>query len=648
MESGSDFHHGNVFKHITMRAIVTTFLMAVSSLLAFAQETVQDVTSKIARVTVFLEGAQVTRSSNVNLKQGVSNLSLTGIAAGIHEQSIQVDGPASVKILSVSFRVNYFENVRKPERVTALEAERRRLHSLIAEERSREEVYKEEEVILKTNKSIGGTARGVEIEELKVAMDYFRQRLSEIKQQLLQIDRTIKKHQEEIGKIEAQLTELSATREEPTGEIIVKVSSPNAMKADFKITYLVKEARWYPTYDIRAKNIQSPISITYKANVSQQSGEDWENVVLTVSTANPNEGGAKPLIKPWILGFNNVVANHGQVIGSIHDKPSIGVANNLVRGRVTSVDGEALPGVNILIKGTTAGTVSDAEGYYSIPLTSDAQTLVFSFIGYGTEEVNIQNRDVVDLNLSEDGSQLDEVVVTAQGIQREKKTLGYSVSSVAGPRVKKTIVATPVVRQTNIEYTIDEPFSIKSDGEKRTTDMMEYEVDALYEYYCVPKLDADAFLTAKLLNWDEYNFLEGEASLFFEGKYIGKSILDARNTADTLTLSLGRDGNVVVNREKKKDYSSRQFVGSNKKIMFTYEISVRNKKSQPITIVVADQIPLSNNKEIVVDKLEDSDANHEEDSGLLTWKKQIAEGKTETIELSYAIRYPKGNNIILE
>ena len=101
--------------------------------------------------------------------------------------------------------MNYFDNVRKPERVTLLESERRRLLSQIAEERSREEVYKEEEVILKTNKSIGGTARGVEIEELKIAMDYFRQRLSDIKQQLLQIDRTIKKYQEEVGKIEAQL-----------------------------------------------------------------------------------------------------------------------------------------------------------------------------------------------------------------------------------------------------------------------------------------------------------------------------------------------------------------------------------------------------------------------------------------------------------
>ena len=173
-------------------------------------------------------------------------------------------------------------------------------------------------------------------------------------------------------------------------------------------------------------------------------------------------------------------------------------------------------------------------------------------------------------------------------------------------------------------------------------------MDALYEYYCVPKLDADAFLIAKILNWDEHNFLEGEANLFFEGKYIGKSILDTRNTSDTLTLSLGRDGNVLVKREKIKDYTSRHVVGSNQKSMVGYEISIRNKKSQHLTIVVEDQIPIANDKDISVDKLEDSDAEHDGETGLLKWKKEIDPGKTELISLKYVVRFPKNSRMILE
>ena len=559
----------------------------------------------------------------------------------------------------MSFKVNYLEEIKVPEKIAALEEERRRLWMSLAQEKSLEEVYREEEAILKTNKSIGGTSKGVPIEELKVAMDYFRQRLMDIKQQLLLADRNIRKLNESIGKIDAQLKELSVSKAKPTGEILVKVSSKASLNAPITIKYVVQEARWFPSYDIRAKNIQSPISITYKANVSQQSGEDWENVSMTISSGNPSQGGAKPIIKPWILGFNNIVAASNTTIGTVQQDKIYGASNNLVRGRIVDENGQGIPGVNVLIKGTTIGTVTDAVGYYSIPLTSDAQTLVCSFVGYQTHEVSIGNQNEINIQLSPDVSELQEVVVTGYRVAGKKIIIilnhnGGKCScrtrprSSSAPRVKKTIVSTPVVRQTDVEFTLDDPFSVKSDGEMRATDMVEYELDALYEYYCVPKLDADAFLIAKILNWDEHNFLEGEANLFFEGKYIGKSILDTRNTSDTLTLSLGRDGNVLVTREKIKDYTSRHVVGSNQKSMVGYEISIRNKKSQHLTIVIEDQIPIANDKDISVDKLEDSDAEYDAETGLLKWKKEIDPGKTELINLKYVVRFPKNSRMILE
>ncbi len=492
-------------------------------------------------------------------------------------------------------------------------------------------------------------------------MDYFRQRLMDIKQQLLLADRNIGKLNESIGKVDAQLKELSVNKSQPTGEILVKVLSKTSVSAPITIKYLVQEARWFPSYDIRAKNIQSPVSITYKANVSQQSGEDWENVRLTISSGNPSQGGAKPIIKPWILGFNNIVEmTNTSVIGTVQQDKVLGPSNNLVRGRIVDENGKGFPGVNVLIKGTTIGTVTDAVGYYSIPLTSDAQSLVCSFVGYQTHEVSIGNQNEINLQLSPDVAMLSEVVVVGYRAQSKREITG-SVTTIRGdsfsgrvpgveysPKVKKTIVATPVVRQTDVEFTLEDFFSVKSDGEMRTTDMVEYELDALYEYYCVPKLNADAFLIAKILHWDEHNFLEGEANLFFEGKYIGKSILDTRNTSDTLSLSLGRDGNVLVTREKKKDYTSRHVVGSNQKSMVGYEISIRNKKAQHLTIVVEDQIPIANDKDISVDKLEDSDAEYDAETGLLKWKKEIDPGKTELINLKYAVRFPKSSRMILE
>lgn len=633
------------------------FLFSISLTSAIAQEQHQEVSSKVKQVTVFLNGAQITRQATIPIAAGVTLLKFKSLAPRIQEQSIQAEGTNGIRILSVSFQINHIEENRKPEKIASLEAERKRLNSLLKQEQSQEEVYKEEEVILKTNKSIGGTSKGVEIEQLKVAMDYFRQRLIDIKQHLFEIDINIRKLNEELTKVDAQLREQSVSKEQSSGEITVKISSKVATQSSILLKYLVNEAKWFPSYDIRAKNVESPVAITYKANVSQQSGEDWENVELTISSADPSIGGERPSLKTWVLGFNNSYSGSSPI--RIRGISTVGLnSNSFVQGCVRSVeDGSPLPGVNVMVKGSTIGTVTDVGGNYFLALPSDASILVFSFIGLKTEEVAITGRTQVDASLSLDVTQLSEVVVTAYGVQKEKRSLSSAVSTIRGeesydyhytPRVTKTLVATPIIKQTNFEFTIDEPFSIKSDGEVRATDMIEYELPALYEYFCVPKLDTDAFLVAKVLGWDEYNFLDGEASLFFEGKFIGKSVLDTRLATDTLTLSLGRDANVLVKREKVKELTTRQSVGSNQKAMYAFDISVRNKKANSISIVIEDQIPIPNTKEIDIYKMEDSKAAYNDETGLLKWRKTIKPGTTETIKLRYSVKFPKSADILLE
>ncbi|MEQ8926744.1 MAG: TonB-dependent receptor plug domain-containing protein, partial [Fulvivirga sp.] len=107
-----------------------------------------------------------------------------------------------------------------------------------------------------------------------------------------------------------------------------------------------------------------------------------------------------------------------------------------VSGKVTSIeDGSSLPGVNVVLKGTTTGTVTDIDGNFKLSVPSDGGTLVFSFIGLATEEVAIGSRSVIDIQMSPDVQQLSEVVVTAVGIQREAKALGYGVERVGGDKL---------------------------------------------------------------------------------------------------------------------------------------------------------------------------------------------------------------------
>lgn len=110
----------------------------------------------------------------------------------------------------------------------------------------------------------------------------------------------------------------------------------------------------------------------------------------------------------------------------------------LVTGKVTSVnDGSPLPGVNIVVKGTTNGTVTDTDGKFSLSVPTAEGTLIFSFIGLVTQEVPVSGRSTIDVQMQEDVTQLGEVVVTAQGNVRETKTIGYSATQIDNAEATK-------------------------------------------------------------------------------------------------------------------------------------------------------------------------------------------------------------------
>lgn len=622
-----------------------TFILLSASIVGYSQEPERKVSSQIKEVTVFLQGAQVLRSASVDLKPGTNTIILNGTSPHVQDNSIQAEINAGAKIVSASFRINHLKDLKQSDASIALDKDRERLNDLISTERTSLEIYTEEENMLKSNKVIGGQQSGTKVDELKVAVEYFRQRMIDIQEHKRQIRAKIDSYQKELTRIDAQLSQMREVAPKPEGEILVKIESKSEQRVQLKVNYLINDASWFPTYDIRAKDIQSPMAITYKANIYQQSGEDWENVKLTVSSANPSVTGAKPVMEPWILGFNNATSRY-----SLEGRAAGLAINNMVSGRVIDETGVGLPGVNIVIKGTTIGTVTDVNGNYSMALSSGVSngTLVFSFIGYNTQEVAINGKANVNTQLTVDVQSLSEVVVTGYSTESSDDGFGGGSYRRPAPKIKQTIAATPVVRSTNLEFTIDHPFTIKSGAQNQAVDMIEYEVPAQYEYYAVPKLDTDAFLTARMTDWDNYNFMEGQANIFFEGKYIGKTVLDTHSTGDTLTLSLGRDKNVVVTREKMKEYSSSQFVGSNRKSIFAYEITIRNKKASNVNIRIEDQLPVPNTKEITVDEIEISHAIKNGDKGILTWNFKIQPGKTEKINLKYEVKYPKYQNVILE
>lgn len=619
--------------------LLTLLIIATNNLLAQIKQ--QTVTSTIEKVTVFTSGGQVVRKGKIMLAQGKTELIFAGISPNIDKQSIQVKGEGNFTILSVIHQTNYLNEQKRREETKILEIQRENLKNKVKVEKSILTVFKNEETMLLKNQEIKGSNTGVKTSDLKEAVDFQRNRLSEVLLKQIEVEINIQKLDSGIHKIEQQLKALNQPKDFATSEVLVTVSTKENINASFELTYFVKDAGWFANYDLRVKDISNPIDLTFKANIFQSSGEDWKDVKLVISNGNPTESGVAPALQAWYLRFgypqNDLLkALQGRAAGLT----ITGKGNEVVGKVIDKLGGGGMSGVNITVKGTTIGTVTDVNGNYSLKLPENAQSLVFAFIGYKTQEVLI-NSNLINVELQEDETQLQEVVVVGYGIQKKEKIKIRGNTSLP-------LETTEKYQSTTLTFEIEMLYTILSDGKVYTVDIKNQTVPAIYEYFAVPKLEKEAYLTAKVIDWQELNLLDGEVSLFFEGAFLGKSILDVRNAGDTLNLSLGKDKSIVIERKKLKEFSSKQFLSNYKTENRAYEISVRNNKSQSINITIQDQFPISTTKEISIDEQEYKEAQLDKDSKILTWKYELLPKQERKYLFKYSVRYPKNQIVVLD
>jgi hypothetical protein len=596
----------------------------------------QTVPSKIEAVTVFTKGAQITRKAKTTLAAGKTELVFAALSPQLDPQSIQVKGDGNFTILSVVHQLNSISENKRGEDVEGLENQKRALRRKAAVDRKMLDVFKNEEKILRDNQSVSTISVSVKTTELKELADFQRSRLTEVLLKQLEIEYRIQQSDSTIARIDQRLQNFTAPREIPSGEVVVTVLAKEPGSATFDISYLVNTASWYPNYDIRVKDINSPIELGFKANVSQQSGEDWRDVKLTISTGNPKESSVAPSLQTWNLGFGYPAL------------PGFNAAvNGAVSGRVTDRQGHALPGVNVQVKGTSLGTTTGANGMFSLLVPKGGRTLVFSQIGYARQEVEIKSNQI-NVSLAEDTNTLSEVVVTGYGTDAAS---GGRAASIPKAKLAPTTIpleTTETYQPTTLSYDIEEPYTILTDGKVYTADIKTYSLPATYDYLAIPKLDKDAFLTAHIPDWKDQNLLEGEARLFFEGAYLGKTLLDVRDAGDTLNLSLGRDRSIVIERKRLPNFTSKAFLSDKRTLSRGFDITVRNNKQQPITITVQDQLPVSTEKDIVLDNVEVDGGEIAKDTKLVTWKYDLPAKQSRKHGLKYSVRYPKDQIVVLE
>lgn len=623
-----------------MKKIIFISLFISIAKLTFGQSE-KIIDSEIKNVIVYQQGALISRVAKCNLGKGKTTIVFKGLSSKIDPKNLQVKSDNdNLIIVSVSHSIDYLNKNKTSKQIDEIEQKRRNLGDSIKVLKNIKLVYAQEREMIISNKTIGGQ-NGVNINELQSAANFFRNRLSEIETNSHIIDKKSYLLKEKLVEISKQLIELNSQIDLPTSQIKVVVSAERSLDATLNLDYIIADASWLPNYDIRIKDIDNPLKLTYKAKVSQNTGEDWNDVKLILSSGNPSVSNNKPVLENYYLTLNNYYSNYKPTYSNVN-KQFVGK----VEGRVIdSESNEPLPGCTIMVKGTSNGTASDINGKFTLSVPDPNSTIIISFVGYESKELKA-NSSFDNIALKASTVSLDEVVVIGYGTTGDES---YSSVNVATDAKKKEIIPLAIQKQqTSTEFKIDIPYSIPSDNKEYDVAMVEYEVPAIYSYSAVPKLSNDVYLVAKLTDWTKYNMLNGSANLFFKGIYQGETFMDLKSLDDTLTLSIGRDKDIVIQREIQKDFTNKSFVSSYKKELKGWSITVKNNKDIPVKLAVEDQYPISKSDEIKVELIDASGATLEKDSGKLTWSIDLNPKEKKVLILKYAVKYPKDKKVIVE
>ena len=610
--------------------LVACMLLSINML--HAQEKIK---TTAEQVTFYIDGAQVTRTKTLNLTAGETTLLFTGMSPYMDAKSMQVKAQGKLTVLGVNHQFNYTDSLERSALTMKMEMLTKKSYELQASK----EVVQAQIDLLKANCSVGNRTATTSLATIKEMNSYYATESMALRKKLISIDEQLRTNSNEIAAIQAEIAQLGQKAPKAMSEIEVKVSTNAACQAHFTITYFVKNAGWFPSYDIRSEGVNKPLTLSYKANIFQNTQEDWKDVELTLSSSSPSISNVLPELKPYWLDYGLAPPRY--------DNNLIG---NTISGVVTDNKRQPIIGASIIVPGTTIGAITDANGRYSITLPDGKRSLQFAAIGYTTQTRDAYS-NTLNIRLQEDIAMEESAVIgfgaAPKSVMRSAKVTSNAMMDTEAVEESEVMAVEQSQTMAGYEFSIVRKLSIPSDGKSVVTEIGRYELPATYLYKSVPKINKDVYIIAESTQWKNHNLLEGEATIYFDNSFVGKTVLNPYQTSDTLSLSMGQNKAIRVQRTKVNESTSRKLIASNQVQTLTWLITVESTQNQPTTIQVQDQLPVSidNSIEVSAEKLSGGKMN---DNGIVTWTLNLQPGEKRELLLQYKVKSPKGNRLIVE
>jgi hypothetical protein len=604
--------------------------------------------STIESVTIYQNRCMITRTMTGDVGPGLYTWSFPDLPTQLLEESVRVSGrgTAGARILDIRIQQALGSESSK-DAVKDLEKKRKDLDAQILEVADRLDVLgKKAELVRGLSVLKPGDGASAGAGQSLSAMDWQR-RLDFIDSQLpkiLEQTRLLKAEkdalEEKRSAVQHGIDQQASLLVRQRKAVLVDVEVTKAGSEKLSLSYVVPGVSWTPSYDIRIDSQKDEAVLTYQALVTQTTGEDWTNVQLFLSTAEPAVQSLPRRLEAWRID-------------------TAGADTGALSCVVTDQQGTPLPGVRVTVAGGAfrkSMTSDDLGRALFANLRAGIYNVRAELPGFKTvlrDGVEVRPGRSAGLDLTLPIAALEEQVTVMAKVQYNE--MAAPAEAAPEPEAEAAVeTATAADRTVATVFEIKQRQNIPSSREKKKVTIAVEALPVEKEFLAAPKLAETVSLIAKITNAAELLLLPGQASLFYDNDYISTADVPQVAANDRFTVAVGDVPGVKV-RWRQKGPLRTETGGAGKKIQLTYEIAItlENLTRAPRTVLVKDQVPVTTSKDVTIDILqivpEPSKAALDEDetrAGILAWPVSLGPLEKKEISLKFRITHPKNRPLI--
>jgi len=657
----------------------------------------QTVDAPIDSVTVYPDRAKVTRIAHLELKAGEHALTIENLPMGTIDASLRatVRGVDGITFLGLSHRVEH--HLETPnERVAELLRQIRKLEDRDRRAMSdRREVFSSQKELVATMVENAGERMGEEVavdcmdvSRWEAAYGFVGDKLRAVNDSLRGVQRELDSLDQLIEKVRSEFGELSAREETATKTVQIDLDLKRAGAVTVTLDYMLHGATWTPLYDARLAEDRQSVELAYNAEISQQTGEDWDDATLSLSTTTPSQGVGPGSLEPWFLATRKASSTiSGRFTDEFSGDPVVGASVQVIgadKGAQTGMDGRYVvpridPGTYILrvthpeYQGVEFTSVmaspyaSTDISYRLCPRVADLasgpslgirQTEIRSVDALLEQVAGVQTTAHGEVFIR--GGRAGEVSYLLDGI-----TVGDPLGGLwtASDRARASLMANSYYDDSDeiaaslstaminpgalaAVFRIKRRTSVPSGDKAVRTHVARWTLNASLEPVSRPRNREGVYRVATVVNQDDAPLMPGPVALFEGGTFLGNArLVDLIVPGEELKLPFGPQHEIEVHRQLTPwDLKEK---GNKVRMQETVKITLTNHGREAQQVVLEEPLPVSLNERVKV-KYEDiaPEAEVDDDTGIATWTITLAPGEETTVVVAYRIEHPKNMRVI--